>query len=277
MFKAITTPDSPANAGNFRPLKVIAPEGCVMHAQPPAPTFTLWTSLLAPEVITKALAQGMPDLIPACSGGDVFDVMGVGIHPDTGQYWLEATNEGVGFGAHADGDGETGIMHLSEPGCRNNPIEVLETKAPWLIEAYAIRKDSGGTGRHRGGLGVLRSYRFLADAACLTLVKKTRTRPWGMAGGGDGVQGQVIVRPGTDREQVRVVYGCSPARCVNCSGGGGGWGDPARRDPAGQTFGWSTSRSRPLRIPGRHRSGTHGGRRGSHEGIAGSDGGNGTQ
>ena len=235
VFKAITTPDSPANAGNFRPLKVIAPEGCVMHAQPPAPTFTLWTSLLAPEVITKALAQGMPDLIPACSGGDVFDVMGVGIHPDTGQYWLEATNEGVGFGAHAGGDGETGIMHLSEPGCRNNPIEVLETKAPWLIEAYAIRQDSGGTGQHRGGLGVLRSYRFLADAACLTLVKKTRTRPWGMAGGGDGVQGQVIVRPGTDREKVTgaVYEHMQPDEVlVNCSGGGGGWGDPARRNPA---------------------------------------------
>ena len=105
VFKAVTTPDTPANEGNFRPLRVIAPEGCVMHAIPPAPTFTLWTSLLAPEVITKALAQGMPDLIPACSGGDVFDVMGVGLHPDTGQYWLEATNEGVGFGAHAGGDG----------------------------------------------------------------------------------------------------------------------------------------------------------------------------
>lgn len=234
VFKAITTPDTPANAGNFRPLRVIAPEGCVMHARPPAPTFTLWTSLLAPEVITKALAQGMPDLVPACSGGDVFDVMGVGIHPDTGQYWLEATNEGVGFGAHAGGDGETGIMHLSEPGCRNNPIEVLETKAPWLIETYAIRPDTGGVGQHRGGLGVTRSYRFLAHATCLTLVKKTRTRPWGMAGGGDGVPGQVVVRPETAEEKVAgaVYEQMKPGDVlVNHSGGGGGWGNPAHRDP----------------------------------------------
>ena len=234
VFKAVTTPDTPANEGNFRPLRVIAPEGCVMHAQHPSPTFTLWTSLLAPEVITKALAQGMPDLIPACSGGDVFDVMGVGIHPDTGQYWLEATNEGVGFGAHAGGDGETGIMHLSEPGCRNNPVEVLETKAPWLIENYAIRQDTGGPGEFRGGLGITRSYRFLAEAACLTLVKKTRTQPWGMAGGHDGANGQVIVRPHTAEEQVTgsIHEQMKPGDVlVNHSGGGGGWGNPALRDP----------------------------------------------
>ena len=233
VFKAVTTPDTPANEGNFRPLRVIAPEGCVMHARPPAPTFTLWTSLLAPEVITKALAQGMPDLIPACSGGDVFDVMGVGLHPDTGQYWLEATNEGVGFGAHAGGDGETGIMHLSEPGCRNNPVEVLEIKAPWLIENYAIRQDSGGPGENRGGLGVTRTYRFLADATCLTLVKKTRTRPWGMAGGSEGANGQVIVRPDTPQEQVTgaVYEQMKPGEVlVNHSGGGGGWGIPTRRN-----------------------------------------------
>ena len=234
VFKAITTPDTPANEGNFRPLEVLAPPGCVMHAQPPAPTFTLWTSLLAPEVITKALAQGMPDLIPACSGGDVFDVMGVGLHPDTGDYWLEATNEGVGFGAHADGDGETGIMHLSEPGCRNNPIEVLETKAPWLIEEYCIRRNSGGAGLHRGGLGITRRYRFLAAAACLTLVKKTKTRPWGMAGGHDGESGYVVVRPGTDQERITgAIYEHMEAGdvLVNSSGGGGGWGDPATRNP----------------------------------------------
>ncbi len=234
VFKAITTPDTPANAGNFRPLRVVAPPGSVMHAQPPAPTFTLWTSLLAPEVITKALAQGMPDLIPACSGGDVFDVMGVGIHPDTGRYWLEATNEGVGFGAHAGGDGETGIMHLSEPGCRNNPIEVLETKAPWLIDHYAIRQDSGGAGQHRGGLGITRGYRFLADATCLTLVKKTKTRPWGMAGGQEGESGYVIVKPGSDQERrAGAVHEQMHAgdMLINSSGGGGGWGDPATRAP----------------------------------------------
>ena len=126
VFKALTTPDTPANEGNFRPLKVIAPEGSIMNAQPPSPTFTLWTALLAPEVVMKALAQGMPDRIPACSGGDIFSLIGVGTHPETGKLWIESTNEGIGFGGHAGGDGESGIMHMTEPGCRNNPVEVLD-------------------------------------------------------------------------------------------------------------------------------------------------------
>jgi len=234
VFKAITTPESPANEGNFRPLRVEAPPGTLMHAVPPSATFTLWPALLATEVVTKALAQGLPDIVPACSGGDVCSMMGVGVHPQTGKPWLEAGNEGVGFGGHAQGDGENGIMHLTEPGCHNNPVEVLETKAPVLIERYELRQDSGGSGEHRGGLGVTRAYRFLASASALTLVKKTKTRPWGMTGGGDGENCHVILRPGTEREQVTgMVYESMASKdvLVNCSGGGGGWGDPFKRDP----------------------------------------------
>lgn len=235
IFKGVTTPDLPANEGNFRPLRVIAPEGSVMNAQPPAPTFTLWTDILASEIVLKAMAKGMPDIVPACSGGDVFSMMGVGIHPKTGKYWLEATNEGVGFGGHAGGDGENGIMHLTEPGCSNNPIEILETKAPMFIERYGLLQDSGGPGRHRGGLGIGRAYRFLAPSNALTLVKKTKTDPWGMAGGSDGEAGHVILRPGTENEETTgMVYAhMQPGEVlVNNSGGGGGWGNPYERDPA---------------------------------------------
>lgn len=232
VFKAITTPDTPANEGNFRPLRVVAPEGTVMNAIPPQPTFTLWTALLGPEVILKALAKGMPEVVPACSGGDIFTVMGVGINPRNGKMWVEATNEGVGFGAHAGGDGENGQMHLTEPGCRNNPIEVLETKAPMLIENYGLRQDSGGPGRHRGGMGVTRTYRFLAPSSALTLVKKTKSPPWGMSGGEDAQAGGVVLRPGTEREQATgMVYEPMAAEevLVNFSGGGGGWGNPRKR------------------------------------------------
>ncbi len=232
-FKGVTTPDTPATEGNFRPLRVIAPEGTVMHAMPPAPTFTLWTGLLAVEVVTKAMAKGMPNIVPACSGGDVFSMMGLGMNPRNNMPWLEATNEPVGFGAHAGGDGENGIMHLSEPGCRNNPIEVLETKAPMLIERYGYRVDSGGAGKHRGGLGVARAYRFLAPSSALTLVKKTKTQPWGMAKGKDGLNGQVLLRPGTKREaHVGGVYESMATNevLINQSGGGGGWGSPLERD-----------------------------------------------
>ncbi len=234
VFKAITTPDLPANDGNFRPLKVEAPEGCLMHAVPPAATFTLWPAVLATEVITKALSQGMPDVVPACSGGDLCTVMTVGLDPKTKKPWVEANNEGVGFGGHAGGDGEHGIMHLSEPGCQNVPIEVVETKTPMLIESYGLRQDSGGAGEHPGGLGVSRTYKFLAETSAITLVKKTKTKPWGVGGGLDGENCHVKLRPGTDKEETTgMVYEEMKEGEVleNHAGGGGGWGDPLRRNP----------------------------------------------
>ena len=233
-FKGVTTAEHPANSGHYRPLKVIAPPGSMVHALPPAPTFTIWASLLAPEVILKALAQGMPEHIPACSGGDIFSVMGLGQHPETGLPWVEATNEAVGFGGHAGGDGEDAIMHLTEPGCRNNPVEVVESKSPMHIESYRLLPDTGGPGEHRGGCGVSRVYRFLHNSACLAVVKKTKTAPWGMHGGHNGIPGSITIWPGTEKERVNGALHEKDLRAgdilINKSGGGG-WGNPKKRDP----------------------------------------------
>jgi N-methylhydantoinase B len=234
IFKSLTTPDTPVVAGNFRALRLITEPGSVMHAVPPMPTFTLWTGLIAGEVVLKALAKGMPDLVPAASGGDVSSMMGLGINPRNGENWLEATNEAVGFGAHAGGDGEDGIMHLSEPGCRNNPVEVLETKSPMFIESYGYRPDTGGAGRYRGGVGVGRTYRFLAPSTGICLVYKTKTKPWPIGEGQEGDNNHIILNPGTDRE---VVQGGSYNHLetgdvlVNNTGGGGGYGHPFDREP----------------------------------------------
>jgi N-methylhydantoinase B len=233
-FKALTTPDSYICAGNFRNLEIITTPGSLMHAVPPMPTFTLWTGLLAPEILTKALAKGLPDIIPACTGGDVCDVMALGVNPRTGQGWLEATNDAVGFGAHAGGDGEDGIMHVTEPGCRNNPVEVLENKGPMLIERYAFRQDSGGAGKHRGGVGVERAYRFLAPTNAIVINYKTKTQPWSIAGGQPGVKNTVLIHPGTDNEQEVGVSNTAfeaGEAITNLTGGGGGWGNPFDRDP----------------------------------------------
>lgn len=233
-FKALTTPDSYICAGNFRNLEVITTPGSLMHAVPPMPTFTLWTGLLAPEIMTKALAQGLPDLIPACTGGDVCDVMALGVNPRNGAGWLEATNDAVGFGAHAHGDGEDGIMHVTEPGCRNNPVEVLENKGPMIIDRYGFRQDSGGPGKNRGGVGVERAYRFLAPTNAIVINYKTKTQPWPISGGEPGVKNTVIVHPGTDQEaEVGVSNTAFDAggAITNLTGGGGGWGSPFEREP----------------------------------------------
>lgn len=235
IFKSLTTPNSPVVAGNFAPLRVITVPGSVMHAVPPMPTFTLWTGLIAGEVILKALAQGMPELVPACSGGDVCSMMGLGINPRTNEPWQEATNEAVGYGGTAHHDGEDGIMHLSEPGCRNNPVEVLETKSSMIIDHYGYRPDTGGAGEFRGGVGVSRTYRFTAPATGICLVYKTKSAPWSIAGGHEGVPNQIVINPGTPNE---VVQGGSYNHLdagdvlVNATGGGGGFGNPLVRDPA---------------------------------------------
>ncbi|WP_248961334.1 hydantoinase B/oxoprolinase family protein [Sphaerisporangium perillae] len=234
IFKALTTPDTSVVAGNFRPMRVITEPGSVMHAVPPMPTFTLWTALIGGEVVLKALAQGMPDRVPACSGGDVCSMMGLGVNPRNGESWLEATNEAVGFGGHATGDGEDGIMHLSEPGCRNNPVEILETKSPMFIESYGYRPDTGGAGRYRGGVGVGRTYRFTAPSTGICLVYKTKTKPWPIGDGLPGDNNHIVLNPGTDRE---VVQGGSYNHLaagdvlVNNTGGGGGYGHPFEREP----------------------------------------------
>lgn len=234
VFKALTTPDTPVVAGNFAPLSVVTEPGSVMHAVPPMPTFTLWTGLLAGEVVLKALAQGMPDRVPACSGGDVCSMMGLGVNPRTGEQWLEATNEAVGFGATHDRDGEDGIMHLSEPGCRNNPVEVLETKSPMIIDHYGYRPDTGGPGRFRGGVGISRVYRFTSDSTGICLVYKTRSRPWSIAGGGEGEPNRIVLDAGTPDERIQGgSYNLLKAgeTLTNDTGGGGGYGDPLERDP----------------------------------------------
>ncbi|MCI2421361.1 hydantoinase B/oxoprolinase family protein [Saccharopolyspora sp. K220] len=234
IFKALTTPDTPVVAGNFAPLRVITEPGSVMHAVPPMPTFTLWTGLLAGEVILKALAHGMPEIVPACSGGDVCSMMGLGVHPRTGKPWLEATNEAVGFGATARADGEDGIMHLSEPGCRNNPVEVLETKSSMIIDHYGYRPDTAGPGKFRGGVGVSRGYRFTAPSTGICLVYKTKSPPWSINGGGEGEPNRIVLNAGTEHERVQGgSYNLMSAgeTLTNDTGGGGGFGNPFERDP----------------------------------------------
>lgn len=234
IFKSLTTPESPVAAGNFAPLRVITEPGSIMHALDPMPTFTQWTGILAGEVVLKALAQGMPDRIPASSGGDVSSMMGWGTDPRTGKAWLEATNEAVGYGGNRDHDGQDGIMHLTQPGCRNNPVEVLETKAPLFIESYGYIPDSGGAGLHRGGVGVHRHYRFEADSTGICLVSKTKSPPWALADGHPGASARIVLDAGTDHEIV-TRGGTYPrpagSRLDNRTGGGGGYGDPLERSP----------------------------------------------
>ncbi|TKK91543.1 hydantoinase B/oxoprolinase family protein [Herbidospora galbida] len=235
VLKSLTSADQPSNEGTVAPLVVKAEPGTLFHAVYPQPTFTLWTGIVAVELILKALAQGMPDRLAASSGGDVPGFMMVGVHPDTGKLFAVSNNDPVGWGATPDHDGMHAATHVSGSTGRTTPIEVLEAKTGMFFERVEIRTDSGGAGRHRGGAGLRRDIRFVTEGEFLSVIKKTRTRPWALDGGCEPEPNQVIVFPGTDREE-RVSTRRTPVspgdRATLLTAGGGGHGDPRDRDPA---------------------------------------------
>jgi N-methylhydantoinase B len=232
VFKGLTTPNEPSNAGHYRNLEVYAPPGNLFHAVYPAPTFTLWTEMVAFELIHKALAQGLPS-IAASSGSDEPGFMAVGTLPN-GDPFVISNNEGIGWGAAPTHDGANALQHLSTSVVRNTPIEVLEHRATLLHECLELRTDSAGAGRYRGGLGLRRDVRFTADGEVLSMKKKTKTRPWSLAGGLEAETNGMILNPGTPGERrlgmrrARVKAG---DRFMNFSAGGGGYGNPRERDP----------------------------------------------
>jgi N-methylhydantoinase B len=232
-FKALTTPSEPANAGQMLPLIVRAEPGNLFHAVYPAPTFTLWTGIVALELIFKALAQGMPDRLAASSGGDLPGYMMVGVHPETGELYAISNGDAVGWGATKDHDGAELTIHFSEGLARNTPIEVMEARTAMFFDRVEVVPDSGGPGRHRGGVGLRRDIRFLGEGEVITVAKKTKSRPWALAGGMEPEPNVLIAYPDTEHER-RVStkrFAVKPGdRFRVLTAGGGGYGDPRERN-----------------------------------------------
>jgi len=234
VLKILTTPRESPNGGHYRPSNVVAPEGNLFHAEYPAPTFTLWPAIHAIDVIFKALSQGIPEKVASSSGADLISLMIYGEHPDSGQRFVEATDEGVGWGAFTGQDGENALMHISESRVKNIPTEVFEHKVPMIVERYGLRQDSGGVGEHRGGVGAEREYRFTAPVGALTVCKNMKTERWGVDGGQAGAKHDLVWFPDSDKElhegTHRDEFDAGEKLQIK-AGGGGGYGDPFDRDP----------------------------------------------
>jgi N-methylhydantoinase B len=140
----------------------------------------------------------------------------------------------VGWGATAEHDGADLTIHVSEGVARNTPIEVMEARTTMFFERIEAVTDSGGAGRHRGGVGLHREIRFVGEGDLITVAKKTRSRPWALAGGHEPDPNTFVVYPGTERER-RVSTKRLPVRPGDgfrvITAGGGGYGDPRERDP----------------------------------------------
>jgi N-methylhydantoinase B len=236
-YKALTGPLDPVNEGSFRALKVIIPEGNIMMARFPAP-MSSW-SVIVPMVvdtIVAALAPAMPQRVPAGHHGLLGGtVVFFGVHPQTKRRFVVQSIEGGGWGGRPFEDGESATVSVCQGDVRNGSIEGIELKCPVLVEARALRTDSGGAGKYRGGLGIDMRVRNLVDGKWnFELVKRTQCPPWGLWGGNAGEYGTYLLREPGEREFAAARGVHRPvtvgSEVIVRTGGGGGWGDPLERD-----------------------------------------------
>jgi N-methylhydantoinase B len=233
-FKALTSPDLDVNEGCFRPLEVVLPEGTMLSAKPPA-ALGLWSIPLPTviDTILKALAPAMPDSIPAAHKGDMGGCSFFGFREDNGSRFLLLNIFGGGWGGRPEEDGESASVSICQGDVRNTPIELQEIKYPFLVEEHGLRADSGGPGRHRGGLGVVIGYRCLQKCKANINLERTTHAPWGLHGGGEGAINAALItrkdgRQTTVYKETEIELEAGD-RVMFLTAGGGGYGDPSKR------------------------------------------------
>jgi N-methylhydantoinase B len=225
------------NEGHFRPLEVVTRPGSMFHPLPPSPCFLYgWPAIQAMEVVYHALSSAIPSAVPACSGGDINGIVWWGVRERSGEPWADGSPHPIGQGAHARGDGASSLIHHAEAATRFSPVEVWEARNPWLLEKVELAPDSGGAGRHRGGLGVDMFFHLLENSYATTVVERTKNAPWGLEGGQEGRPNRIALRmPDGRTESLRGkntrLHLPKGSTVELYNGGGGGYGPPSERDP----------------------------------------------
>jgi len=233
-FKCLTQPHAPVNEGCFRPLELVLPEGKILNARSPA-ALGLWSIPLPTviDTILKALAPALPEQIPAAHKGDMGGCSIGGYKPD-GRRFLLMNIFGGGWGGRPHEDGESASVSICQGDVRSAPIELQEIQYPFLIERFALRADSGGAGRYRGGLGVDLTYRALQACVANVNCERTKDPPWGLNGGQPGAVNEVtLIRADGSERKLKKATGVAMQagdRLIFSTAGGGGWGDPRTRD-----------------------------------------------
>jgi N-methylhydantoinase B len=233
VFTTLGRETIPPNEGVLRRLRVDAPVGSVVNATFPSAVAggNVETSQRIVDVLLRALAPAAPDRIPAASCGSMNNLAVGGFdHRRRRAFsYYETVAGGAGGGPH--GAGASGI-HTHMTNTLNTPIEALEAYYPFLVTRYGFRARSGGSGRGRGGDGLVREIRFLEPSDVTLLTDRRRIAPWGLAGGGDGRPGRnVLVRTtGARALPSKINFRVEAGDAVRLeTPGGGGWGRPRRR------------------------------------------------
>ncbi len=233
VFRCLIPGEVPASAGILEPLEVIAPAGTIVNALPPAPVAggNVETSQRIVDVLLRALAGAVPDLIPAASQGTMNNLTIGGWDPRYDAEFAYYETIAGGMGARPASDGISGI-HTHMTNSLNTPVEALEYAYPLRIRRYAIRRNSGGKGRHCGGDGVIREVELLADASVTLLSDRRKIRPYGLQGGEPGAAGEAeLIRPDGKRRKLPAKFSIAAKkgdRIVIRTPGGGGHGGRRR-------------------------------------------------
>jgi N-methylhydantoinase B len=237
-YKCLTSPtDYPINDGSFRALTTIVPPGRVVSATRPAP-MRWWMTfpMTIVDTVFKALAPAIPDRVIAGHHADLLVAQFHGINPLTSEFFLGNFGPlGGGWGAKHREDGVSGTVAINDGDTHNSPNEQVEAKFPIVVERYALVADSGGAGRHRGGLGVERVVRARTELTVNTQIERAHCRPWGLEGGLDGTGNAVALRIDggwkADFPNAKVLVArVKPGDAFRLrSGGGGGYGSPLSR------------------------------------------------
>lgn len=231
--KSLLDPETPNNQGAFRPIKVTAPPGTFLNPIPPAPVAARnLTGHVPPFLVYEALASVVPDRVAAVAGGAPHWAVVANGTDDSGRRFSQLLFISGGLGGSAARDGQA---CTSFPGLvANVPAELFEQLTPLRIVSKRLRADSGGAGRHRGGLGQEIELESTASVPIRISLQtdRIRTAATGLLGGGPGALGEVLLN-GSPVPDAKGIFMLMPGdRLTVHSPGGGGFGDPRERDPA---------------------------------------------
>ena len=229
VFRCLLNEQVPATSGLMRPIKVIAPEGRIVNARPPAAVAggNVEASQRIVDTLLRAMAKALPHIIPAASQGTMNNFTLGGSDPRNGDepFAYYETTAG-GMGARPDRDGISGI-HTHMTNSWNSPIEVMEHAYPVRVRHYGFRHRSGGAGKHRGGDGIIREVELLTEMQVGLLCDRRRFGPYGLSGGKSGKPGrnELISKGRKNRLAAKCAFYAEAGDVIRVeTPGGGGWG-----------------------------------------------------
>ncbi|MBI4183896.1 MAG: hydantoinase B/oxoprolinase family protein [Proteobacteria bacterium] len=224
----------PNNAGFYKPITVIAPEGTFVNPLFPAALGARGaTGYRLRHAVMGLLAQLMPERMQACPGGSEFAVAMGGYFKDRTPFMSLEFHNTTGAGGGPDRDGQDGSP-FAIGNLANTPMELIEAEAPVRYQRYGFLPDTDGAGKYRGCLGIVREYRFLADEATVQVrCDREFNPPWGLLGGQPASPQRSYLNPETENKRmpskfIRVMKKGEVFRSE--MPGGGGYGNPFERD-----------------------------------------------